>query len=310
MLDLSILIVNTQSRELLLRSLDAVARELAAGSWSTEVLVVDNASQDGSAEAAEAHPLQPTVIALTQRQGKAASDRLLLERAQGRYGLLMNEDAELQPGALGRLIDALETHPRAATAGCQLLRPDGTPQASAWRFPSVQGAALAAIGRSARMVQSHGSELRQVDWCQSAALLVRVEAARAVDTFDTDFFVYSDEVDFARRLHDAGWEALWCPDARVVHHEQLSTDLARAERRIVEFHRGRDLYLRKHHSRAARVAINLLTASTYVARAMAAVVVPGHQPRRYLMHARAALMPRRGSGLREAAAAFNAQRSA
>lgn len=306
MLDLSILIVNTQARDLLLRSLDALHQELAAGPWTSEVLIVDNASQDGSAEAAEAHPLRPTVIALPERQGKAASDRLLLERAQGRYGLLMNEDAELRPGALAALHAVLDAHPRAATVGCTLLRPDGSAQASAWRFPSVRGALLAAVGRGGWMVQSVGTEPRRVDWCQSAALLVRVEAARAVDTFDTDFFVYSDEVDFARRLHDAGWEAWWCPQAVVVHHEQLSTDLARASRRIVEFHRGRDLYLRKHHRVVARLAMNALTAGTYLVRAAAAIVLPGHQPQRYLMHARAALRPQRGEGLREAAAQFNA----
>ncbi|MEH3054919.1 MAG: glycosyltransferase family 2 protein [Patulibacter minatonensis] len=235
MSDLSILIVNTQSRDLLLRGLDAVQRELATGDWDAEVIVLDNASTDGSAAAAEAHPLHPEVLALDQRQGKAASDRQLLERASGRYGLLLNEDAELQPGALATMVAALDEHPRAAAVGAKLLRPDGTPQASAWAFPSVAGAAWAAIGRPGRMVQSTGDMLREVDWAQSAALLVRVEAARAIDTFDPAFFVYSDEVDFERRLRDAGHTVLWSPQAQVVHHEQLSTDLARgaaAHRRV------------------------------------------------------------------------------
>jgi N-acetylglucosaminyl-diphospho-decaprenol L-rhamnosyltransferase len=308
MSDLSVLIVNTQSRELLLRGLDAVQRELAAGPWDAEVLVVDNASTDGSVAAAQSHPLRPEVIALRRRQGKAASDRLLLERAAGRYGLLLNEDAELQPGALAALMGALDAHPGAAAVGANLARPDGTPQASAWAFPSVRGALWAAVGQPGRVVQSTGTQLRPVDWAQSAALLVRVEAARAIDSFDPDFFVYSDEVDFERRLRDAGHDILWAPDAVVIHHEQLSTDLARAQRRIVEFHRGRDRYLRKHHSAPARLSITALTVWTYALRAAAAVVLPGHDAARYLAHARAALQPSRGEGLREAADAFNANR--
>jgi N-acetylglucosaminyl-diphospho-decaprenol L-rhamnosyltransferase len=306
--DLSVLIVNTQARDLLLRGLDAVQRELAAGDWDAEVIVLDNASSDGSVAAAEAHPLSPEVIALRHRQGKAASDRLLLERAAGRYGLLMNEDAELQPGALPALMQALDEYPEAAAVGAKLLRPDGTEQPSAWAFPSVRGALWAAIGRPGRVVQSTGDALREVDWAQSAALLVRVDAARAIDSFDPEFFVYSDEVDFERRLRDAGHTILWCPQAVVVHHEQLSTDLARASRRIVEFHRGRDRYLRKHHGAAARLLITWLTVWTYGLRAAAATVLPGHDPARYLAHARAALRPQRGEGLREAAAAFNAHR--
>jgi N-acetylglucosaminyl-diphospho-decaprenol L-rhamnosyltransferase len=306
--DLSILIVNTQSRALLLRGLSAVQRELDQGDWDAEVFVLDNASTDGSAAAAAAHPLSPEVIALRRRQGKAESDRLLVERARGRYGLLLNEDAELQPGALAAMVAALDAHPAAAAVGASLRRPDGAEQASAWAFPSVRGALWAAIGQANRVVQSTGGVLRDVDWAQSAALLVRVDAARAVDSFDPNFFVYSDEVDFQRRLRNAGHTVLWAPAAVVVHHEQLSTDLARASRRIVEFHRGRDRYLRKHHGAASRLTITWLTAWAALVRAAAATVLPGHDPARYVAHARAAVRPRRGEGLREAAAAFNAHR--
>lgn len=338
--DLSILIVNTQSRDLLLLGLDAVQRELGDSGWrvvpaggeppapnlgrakltglepapvasttgrTAEVLVLDNASTDGSAEAARNHPLRPEVIALTHRQGKADSDSDLLELAAGRYGLLMNEDAELQPGALTALVRALDEDPGAAAVGARLVRPDGTPQPSAWAFPSVRGALWAAAGQPGRVVQSVGSEVRRVDWAQSAALLVRVSAAREVGNFDRDFFVYSDEVDFARRLTDAGHHLLWTPHATVIHHEQLSTDLARAQRRIVEFHRGRDRYLRKHHTLLGRLVITALTVVTYLARAGAAVVLPGHDPARYVAHARAAAWPSRGVGLREAASEFNAR---
>jgi len=121
---------------------------------------------------------------------------------------------------------------------------------------------------------------------------------------DPDFFVYSDEVDFARRLRDAGWRSLYVPGARAIHHEQLSTGAA-GERRIVELARSRDLYMRKHHSPAAARAVRWLTAWSYALRALAAVVLPGHSPRRYWRHVTATLRPGRGEGLREAAEEYN-----
>jgi GT2 family glycosyltransferase len=303
--ELSYCVVNTSQRELLIRGLDEIARERDSVPFATEVLVLDNGSRDGSAQAAREHPAVDETIALSERRGKALNDSELLRRARGRYALLLNEDSELLPGATRALHDALAERPDAACAGARLVRPDGVPQASAWRFPSV-GSALAGALLLHRLltVQSKGRRTREVDWCQSAALLVRSAAAEQVGYLDPDFFVYSDEVDFARRLRGAGWRSLYVPDAVAVHHEQLSTD-AVPERRIVELSRNRDLYMRKHHSAAAARAVRWLTAWTYALRALAALVLPGHSPRRYWRHVSATLQPARGEGLREAAEEYN-----
>lgn len=304
-IELSYCVVNTSQRELLLRGLDAIARERETLPFSCEVLVLENGSRDGSAEAARGHAAVDEVIALGERRGKSANDSELLRRARGRFALLLNEDSELHPGATLALHSALLKRADAALAGARLLRPDGREQASAWRFPTPLSALAGALLLHRRLVvQSTGERTREVDWCQSAALLVRREAAAAVGYLDGDFFVYSDEVDFARRLRDAGWRSLWVPEAVAVHHEQLSTDLI-GEPRIVELARGRELYMRKHHSLAARLAVRLLTASPYALRALAALVLPGHSPRRYWRHVTATLRPRRGEGLREAAARYN-----
>ena len=309
MTELSFCIVNTGQRELLLRGLDAVEREARAVPFATEVLVLDNASEDGSAEAARAHPAVEEVIALERRTGKAANDSALLQRARGRYALLLNEDTELRPGATAALHAALEQDPRAAAAGARLLRPDGAQQPSAWRLPTVGTALAAALLLHRRNVQSTGDVTREVEWAQSAALLVRREAAAQVGWLDERFFVYSDEVDFAKRLRDAGWRTLYVPGAAAVHHEQLSTGGV-PERRIVEFARNRDLYMRLHHGPLAARAVRWLTALPYALRAVAALVLPGHDPRRYARHVTATLRPGRGEGIREAAEAFNAARDA
>jgi hypothetical protein len=143
-----------------------------------------------------------------------------------------------------------------------------------------------------------------VDWGQSAALLVRRDAAAAVDWMDPAFFVYSDEVDFQKRLADAGWYTLYVPSARAIHHEQLSTGALPA-RRIVELSRGRDRYMRTHHGRLAASMVRWLTAWAYLLRSLAALVLPGHDAARYRAHAAATLRPARGEGLAEAAAAYN-----
>jgi GT2 family glycosyltransferase len=304
-IELSYCVVNTSQRELLECGLDAIGRERAAVPFTTEVLVLDNGSRDSSAQAAREHPAVDEVIALGERRGKGLNDSELLRRARGRYALLLNEDSELQPGATLALHQALQERPRAACAGAKLLRPGGAEQASAWRFPTPLTALAGALFLHRLLtVQSKGSRTREVDWCQSAALLVRREAAAQVGYLDPDFFVYSDEVDFAKRLHLAGWRSLWVPAAVAVHHEQLSTD-AVPERRIVEMARNRDLYMRKHHSRLAALTVRLLTAWAYAVRAAAALALPGHSARRYWRHVTATLWPHRGEGLREAAAEYN-----
>jgi N-acetylglucosaminyl-diphospho-decaprenol L-rhamnosyltransferase len=304
-IELSYCVVNTSQRELLLRGLDAIARERESLPFATEVLVLDNGSRDGSAEAARAHPAVDELIALTERRGKALNDSELLRRAAGRYALLLNEDSELRPGATLTLWQALQDRTHAACAGARLVRPDGRRQACAWRFPTIATALAAALMlHRLYTVQSTGVRTREVDWCQSSALLVRRDAAAQVDYLDPDFFVYSDEVDFARRLRDLGWYSVYVPAAVAIHHEQLSTDVV-PERRIVEMSRNRDLYMRKHHSPAATRAVRWLTAWTYALRALAALVLPGHSPRRYWRHVTATLHPERGEGLREAAAEYN-----
>ena len=303
--EVSFCVVNTEQRELLLRCLDAIAAERAALPFASEVLGLDNASADGSAGAARNHDTVTEVIALRQRRGKGENDTALLQRARGRYALLLNEDSELRPGAVAALHEALTQRPKAAAAGARLLRPDGTLQPSAWRFPTPATALVGAVFLHRRLtVQSRGETTREVDWAQSAALLVRVEAARAIGYFDPAFFVYSDEVDFCKRLRDAGWGTLYVPDAIAVHHEQLSTGSV-PERRIVELSRNRDRYMRKHHSPLAAGVVRVLTAWAYALRSLAAVVLPGHSPRRYWRHVTATLRPDRGEGLREAAIEHN-----
>jgi GT2 family glycosyltransferase len=298
---LSYCVVNTNGREFLLACLDAIERTHPDG-LEREVLVLDNASEDGSAEAVRARGEGIRLFALPRRTGKGENDSTLMREASGRYCLLLNEDSELQPGAATALVEALEADPGAAAAGAQLLDSDSRPVPCAWRYPGVGTAAIGALFLHRWLtVQSRGDRTRRVDWAQSSALLVRREAAAQVGYMDPDFFVYYDECDFCRRLAEAGWHTLFVPAAEAVHHDQLSTDLAAGLPRIVEFHRNRDLYMRKHGTGLGALAVRALTAWSYAVRAVVATVVPGRPARIYWAHARQALFPDRGESLRERA---------
>jgi GT2 family glycosyltransferase len=300
---LSYCVVNTNGREDLLACLAAIERAGPA-STSSEILVLDNASEDGSAEAVRALGAEIRLIALERRTGKAENDSTLMREARGRYCLLLNEDTELRPGAPAALIAALDADPRAAAATAQLLDSSGQPVPCAWRFPGI-GTALAGALFLHRLftVQSRSGETRTVDWAQSSALMVRRDAAEEVGYMDPDFFVYYDECDFCKRLGEAGRRTLYVPAAEAVHHDQLSTDLSAGLPRIVEFHRNRDLYMRKHHGRGAALAVRALTAWSYALRALAATVLPRHRATIYWAHARQALFPGRGESIRDRARA-------
>jgi N-acetylglucosaminyl-diphospho-decaprenol L-rhamnosyltransferase len=294
---LSYCVVNTNGRDYLLACLAAIERTHPQG-IEHEILVLDNASSDGSAAAVRERGSEIRLIELERRTGKAENDSTLMREATGKYCLLLNEDSELRPGAVEALVAALDADPKAAAATAQLLDSTGAPVPCAWRFPGVGTALAGALFLHRQLtVQSKGNSTRRVDWGQSSALLVRREAAAQVDFMDPEFFVYYDECDFAKRLADAGWRSLYVPGAEAIHHDQLSTDLAKGLPRIVEFHRNRDLYMRKHHGRVAALAARVLTAWSYAVRAIAAALMPNQPARVYWAHARQALLPNRGTSI-------------
>ena len=313
--ELSYCVVNTNGRADLITGLEAIRSTHPAG-VEAELIVLDNASDDGSAAAvhewsasAGGSELPLRVIARERRAGKAENDTLLLREARGRLCLLLNEDAELKPGAAAALIGALDSDPGAGAAGAQLLDAEERPLACAWRLPGIAASLAAALLLHKRFVtQSGGTSTREVGWVQSSAMLVRADAAEAVGWLDPAFFVYSDETDFEKRLSDAGWRIVYVPAARAIHHEQLANDRSSGERRLVEFHRNRDLYMRKHHGAFVAAICRVLNALPYLPRALASAFLPRRSARLMLLHARRALRPYAGGpGIREAAATYNAR---
>ena len=211
---------------------------------------------------------------------------------------------------MAALVAALDDDPRAAAAGAQLVSTEGEAKACAWRLPGPgHRAGHGGVRRTATWwCRAAAAVTRQVGWVQSSAMLVRRRAAEEVGYLDPDFFVYSDETDFCKRLHDAGWKVLFVPAARAIHHDQLNTDLAAR--------RGGGSWsstatatstCASTTARRPRLAVRALGGVVYLACALAARSRPGHDPRRYLVNVRQELSPGRGEGIREAADEYNSR---
>jgi len=231
--DVSVSIVNTSSRELLLACLGSLARADA------EIVVLDNASEDGSAAAVRERFPDVRVIAQGFRAGFGANHNTVIRETSGRYVYVLNEDTSAEDWGLDRIVAYLDANPRVAALGPRLVYPGGRRQDSAWRFPTpfVSTLGLATLGRLG-VKQSHGDSVHRVDWVTGAALVLRREALEEVGLFDEEFFLYSEEVDLQFRLREAGWEARYFPEVTVVHHEsQFSAGIP--DRRINEMWRSR-----------------------------------------------------------------------
>jgi len=311
--DLTVSVVNHNGREALLTLLASVQREVEAAGVDAETVVLDNASEDGSAAAVRERFPGVRLVVQPFRAGFGANHNRILAETDGAAVLLLSHDAELEPGALAVLLRFLEATPRAGAVAPRLRYPDGRAQASAWRFPSPATAALGTLTlHRAGVVQSTGDEPRRVDWAMGAALLLRRGALDEVGPFDEGFFMFSEETDLCRRLADAGWETWFVPAATAVHHESaLRAEVPRE--RIAEEWRSRHRYWRKHHSAAGARAAAVLTGTQYAARAAIAAAARRVRlgsfepsfPARMRLHARSAWRGPAERGLRELAEDWN-----
>jgi N-acetylglucosaminyl-diphospho-decaprenol L-rhamnosyltransferase len=294
--DLSVSIVNTNSRELLLGCLETLPQ-------GADIVVLDNASEDGSADAVRERFPDVRVIAQTFRAGFGANHNTVIRATDGRYVYVLNEDTTAGDWAFDRIVAYLDANPGVAALGPRLTYPDGRLQDSAWRFPTplISMLGLLTVGKLG-VKQSHGEAASAVDWVMGAALVLRREALDEVGLFDEEFFLYSEEVDLQFRLAQAGWEVHYFPEATVVHHEsQFSAEIP--ERRINEMWRSRHRYWHKHHgATGARVAA-LATGGQYAVRAAVAPLAR-RSPQRMLLHARDSWRVS-GPGLRELADEWN-----
>jgi N-acetylglucosaminyl-diphospho-decaprenol L-rhamnosyltransferase len=253
-LDLSIIVVNWNTLELLAKCLSSVWDEIRTlHPLRVETLVVDNASTDGSAQMVRERFPWVMLIENQDNVGFARANNQAILQSTGRYVLLLNPDTEVRPGALEALVRFMETHPQAGGAGARLLNPDGTLQVSCYPAPTLWRELWRMFHLDAlrpygvyHMQDWDVNRHRQVDVVQGACLILRQETLDQVGLLDDEYFIYSEEVDLCHRLQQVGWELYWVPQAQVVHYGGQSTQQVAAEM-FLRLYQGKILFFRKHY---------------------------------------------------------------
>ena len=287
--DLSIIILNWNVVELLdvcLRSLPA-----ALGHWArrAEVIVVDNASTDGSVEMLRRDFPDVRLIRLARNLGFSGGNNAGIRASSGKYLLLLNPDPVAKPGSIAALAGYIESHPEAGIVGPRLLNPDGTLQPSRRRFPSLATALVESTPlqrfflnsntlRRFYMLDRPDDETQEVGWVSGAALMCSRAALMQAGALDPGYFMFSEEVDLCRRVNNAGWRIIYLPSAEIAHYGGQSTAQDVPSRHI-HFNTSKARYFRIHEGRLAGTVVRLYLLLTYALQAISegAKWVLGHK---------------------------------
>ena len=271
MIDLAIVTVSYNTRELLAECLAAALAGLQRSGLSGEVWVVDNASADGSAEMVRERFPAVRLVAHDHNIGFAAGNNLALARFGGaapRHVLFLNPDTRVVGDALGEMVRFLDVTSRAGVAGARLVHGDGSFQHSAFAFPGLLQILFDFFPLHPRLLESrlNGRYPRRlyqagrpfaVDHPLGAALMIRGQALAQVGGFDERFFMYCEEIDLCRRVKAVGWGVYCIPQAEIVHLVAQSTRQFR-DRMFVALWRSRFFMFDKHESAAWRWAARRL----------------------------------------------------
>lgn len=226
-MDLSVIIVNYNTRDLLKTCLDSLRGQ--ASTYSSEIVVVDNGSTDGSPELVERTYPGIRLIRNSANLGFAAANNIGIRNSTGKYVLLLNSDTELPPNACDKVVRFLESKGGKALAGCTLRNPDGSIQRSARSFPSVvnlisESFFLYRILPRSRtfgryyMTYVDASEPVPADWVMGAFLMIHREVFEEIGLLDERFFMFGEEADFCFRAKQAGIQTWYFPGTDVLHH--------------------------------------------------------------------------------------------
>lgn len=255
-IDVSIIIVNWNTKDLLRDCLKPVYEQTQDISF--EVIVIDNASGDGSANLVKKEFHKVTLIENRQNEGYAAAANQGLALAKGRYVLLLNSDTILLGNVICRTVEFADAHPEAAVVGCRVLNLDSSLQPTCFMFPSVLNMMLSStylyklfpkskfFGRE-RMTWWDRRTVREVDVVTGCFMLVRRKAIERVGMMDERFFMYGEETDWCYRFKLAGWKVVFAPVGEIIHLGGQSTHKLRGEM-LIQLRLSILKFISKHHS--------------------------------------------------------------
>ena len=262
MVDLTVSLVSNDNRELVLACIDSVYG--TAGGLAVEVIVVENASRDGSLEAIRARFPQVVLIENALKEGFSANHNKAIRRASGEFIFILNDDTVVHEGALGKMVGFLREHPEAGAVGGTLMYPDGTLQYTGKARPTLLAAAMVSLGlhrlfpgnpvtaRYYNRKESH-SGVEEVESINGAALMVRRSMLDKVGPLDEGFFLYCEDVDWCIRMREAGWRLYYLPDALITHYRGAST---KGRRMVGIYHRSLLRFYKKHYAPRHGAVVN------------------------------------------------------
>jgi GT2 family glycosyltransferase len=273
-MELSIIIVNWNVKPLLRDCLNSVSKAIAAApDLSTEIIVVDSASSDGSPDMVRKEFSWVRLIANNKNVGYAGGNNMGVDAAQGRFLFLLNPDTVVHANILHQLVDFMDSHPQSGAVGPQLLWPDGSIQSSRRRFPTVgtlfwESTLLGQWFPNNRYIRDYQyadqtpDHPQIVEWVVGAAILIRRDAWQQVGPIDEDYFMYFEETDWCRRAVEIGWLVYYQPDAQVVHFEGKSSEQVIAARTI-RFQRSKLRYAEKYFGSSWAVLLRVFLWTTF-----------------------------------------------
>ena len=268
--DLTVVVVSWNVRDLLRECLNSV--RMAQGALALEVIVVDSASDDGSPDMLRNEFPWVNLSASNKNLGFTRGNNLGISAAKGRNILLLNPDTIVLGDALAIMSGYLDDHIDVGGLGPQLLNPDGTVQSSRRRFPSLltgffestwlESAAPHRILERYYALDLPDNQENDVDWVTGASIMVPRRVIDHVGMMDEGYFMYSEELDWCRRIKDAGWRIVYLPKAQIIHHVGKSSEQAVTSRHV-NFQQAKLRYYRKYHGRAASSGLRLFLLANY-----------------------------------------------
>ncbi|MGK9477440.1 glycosyltransferase [Melioribacter sp. OK-6-Me] len=257
MIDLSIIIVNYNVKEFLLNLLESIRK--ATNNLSIEVIVVDNASEDGSVEAIKAKFPEVVLIVNEKNVGFGAANNIALKKARGKYLLLLNPDTIVKEDTFSKMIEFFEKNPDAGIAGCKVLNPDGTLQLACRRsFPGPWTSFTKVMGLSSLFPKSKffarynltyldENQTYEVDAVSGAFLMMRREVYEKIGGFDPQFFMYGEDLDLCYRAQKAGYKVYYVHSTEIFHYKGESTKRSSIDE-TKYFYDAMHLFVKKHLS--------------------------------------------------------------
>lgn len=273
--DLSLIIVSWNVSKLLTDCLDSVGAYGAAGrpdGLSIEVIVVDSASSDNTVATLKSRYPHVRLLAQSQNVGYTIGNNIGLKAATGRLLMLLNPDTVIIGNALAQLVSYMDEHPDVGVVGPQTRNPDGTIQSTRRRFPTITTAIFestwlqpfAPRGVLDRFYATDIADdaIADVDWVQGSALMARREAYEQVGSLDEGYVMFSEEVDWCKRIKSAGWRVVYVGTAQIIHYGGQSTEQA-TTRKHIHFQQSKLRYFAKHHGPMAAMLVRVVLLATY-----------------------------------------------